>query len=180
MNKQIKNKITFIVLLVSLLSLAVEGCASSMQVYNKHGLYFTYPSTYLIEEEMDEGVLSLTCEINGEDFSQIVISLFANDELSLLDANEKKEMCKSSMEAMKDELKTNFVFKQATCGPIQSCQIAGSYAYQATLTNEIFGVPVNGKLMAVAKGDKLVTIITMYENDNYKHVLEEIIQSLRL
>lgn len=181
MKKLFQSKITLIVLLVTLFSLGVEGQTSSMKVYNKHGLYFTYPSTYTIEEEIDDdGMLSLTCEINGSDFSQIVMTLFANNLLTLLDSDDKMEMCKTSLEAMRDELKANSMFEQAKCGPIQPCQIAGSHAYQASMTNELLGISMNGKLMAVAKGDKLVTIVTLYENDNYKRALEEIIQSLKL
>ena len=163
------------------------GLASSVsteeQVYDKHNLSFTYPANFVItNDDYEEYMLDVLCEVKGTDLAQIEITRTYGDEYKGISASEKREMCYSTINEMVEELKSNVIFRLAKFDyGIQSGYLGSHPCYQKTFSVTAFSVKVRGSIkMTITDDGNMLLTVAMYEDDSYKTKIEQIENSIRL
>ena len=161
---------------------AASGETATEQYYDDHGLSFTYPAGYVITTDDDEnGLVDVLCEVKGSDVSQIEITCTSSDDLKSLSEFEKEFVCRTSLNAMKDELRSNVLYRNCNFETITTGLLGDQPCYQMNFDMTILSVTSYGaaKMYLSDEGQMLITVM-LYENDTYKKTLENIEQSINL
>lgn len=175
-----------IVLIIAMIVKGFGGQAnnsdvSTKNVYDDHGLSFTYPGNYVISsDEEEEGLLDVLCEIKGSDISQIEISAVGIPEMEY-SQEDIAEICEASLEGIRDHFRNMAIYRNVVVGDIKKGTLGKNPCYQRDIRISILSVTSNGVAkVAVTDTGKLLVVVEVAENDQYMKTLQAIEQSIKI
>lgn len=159
-----------------------SSSSSKEQVYDKNGLSFTYPANFVIStDNYENGLADVLCEVKGSDVSQIEITYASMNELGSLTYSEKREVCYTALNAMKDELRGNVIYRNCVFDPIKTGMLGDHQCYQMDFHVSVLSVTSEGEAKMVLNDDgQMLITVMLYENNDYKNTLDKIENSIKL
>ena len=148
--------------------------------YNNRYISFRYPDNYIItdEEEDEDGEISLSCEIKGEDFSDITIISGEDVSLYVQDEQELNETCMETLRSLKSVFMSNIMYDDVNFYAMSKKTIGNCEGFYSNYTAKVSSYPIKGYIFVGVSGYYYVIIMTQAENDRYTRQLDDILSTL--
>lgn len=152
---------------------------SQGRTFTWQGLSLTYPSNYMItDKEFDGETYSFCCEIKNDDIAMINFSMVKNNLFAVGKKEDLIDVAKESIEEIGGDMRKQF--SGLTLGKTQVNRDHRYVYVYRNFTGKLVSIPIYGKVIVMANGNKYVCMVLQAESQSYLSKLVEIVNTVRI